>query len=95
MTEPSNTKRQFSIWELMAYVSSFAVVFGLWGLSESVESLRLIGISILFLLLTLIGVGTGVMFGGRRWIMVGAVSGFLLAVLLFVALSITVLLTHS
>ena len=80
MTEqPSNVNRRFTIWELVAYVSAFGVLFGVarmlgpLGHNPLTAFLMLVPIPILFG--SLVGLGVTVLIGGRRSAVMGAVIG--------------------
>ena len=87
MTEqPSNSNRRFTIFELVAYVSAIGVLFGVvgpivrliiaksqWNPPHAV--LVAITLGIPFLFGAIVGLGVGMLVGGRRWAVSGAVLG--------------------
>jgi len=95
--QPSKPNRRFTIFELVAYVSSFAVVFGAWrvfiGMSfltpgnftpdNCVIRLLMVGFTV-SLFGAIVGLGVAVLAGGRRWAVTGAVVGSMVATAIFV-----------
>jgi len=84
MTEhPSNPNRRFTIFELVAYVSAFAVLFGLWRVVNNYVAVVdvpevihiLFPLGFLYLFGALVGLGVAVLTGGRQRAVRGAVLG--------------------